>query len=125
MTIGNIFKHCCLTSSVILVAYFLNLAIYFDYLNSNIVPIGKGNCTQITNSEPAVGPEDLTLYDDDILLTGSDYKLELFEGEPHFHPGNIPTGNIFAIYPKLKLLKKLAINGYPQNVDFRPHGIYL
>ena len=76
--IGNIFKHCCLTSFVILVAYFLNLAIYMDYLNSNLVPIGKGNCTQITNSEPAVGPEDLTLYDDDILLTGSDYRLELF-----------------------------------------------
>ena len=123
--IGQIFKHCCLTSSVIIIAYLLHVAIYFDYLNSNLEPVGNGKCMRISNEANAIGPEDLTLYDDDILLAGSDYKLELFEGYPHYHPENIPSGSIVAIYPKLKLLKRLTIFGYPSNVDFRPHGIYL
>ncbi len=68
--------------------------IFFNFVEKGL----EYKCEYLSKPQKVVGPEDFVYYDNNILLTASDNKLELEVGDfPKHGPHNIPSGSLYAI----------------------------
>lgn len=107
----------------LLIAYVTHRTIELMEVFKQVDLVNDHNCILFKG---ATGIEDLVGYSKRTLLGSSNDNLPLFHTEDK---GSLKDGSIIVFYlddyTKNSTITKLQIDGFPKNVSFHPHGIYL
>ena len=104
--------------------------LFISYMAYNIFQIldinrelSLKNADKCRLKKGVIGAEDIIKFGP-FLITPSDDKMKLWEN-PNYLFSKTPNGGIYLINPQTENFRKLELHGFPSELAFHPHGMYV